>query len=91
LCENERRLCPELWRQKNGLLHHDNAPSHTSFFTRESLAKNIMSAIPQPPYFSLFHQLKIKPKSRHFDTIEVMEAESLNSLAEHDFQAEFKK
>jgi hypothetical protein len=25
----------ELWRQKNWLLHHDNAPSHTSVFTRE--------------------------------------------------------
>jgi hypothetical protein len=33
-------------------------------------------------------------KSRHFDTTEVMEAESqavLNSLTEHDFQDAFKK
>jgi hypothetical protein len=33
--------------------------------------------------------LKIKLKGRHFDTIEVIEAESqavLNSLTEHDFQ-----
>jgi hypothetical protein len=40
LCENVLRLCPELWRQKNWLLHHDNTPFHTSFFTREFLAKN---------------------------------------------------
>jgi hypothetical protein len=33
--ENVRRLRPELWRQNNWLLHHDNASSHTSFFTRE--------------------------------------------------------
>jgi hypothetical protein len=26
LCENVRRLRPEIWRQKNWLLHHDNAP-----------------------------------------------------------------
>jgi hypothetical protein len=31
LYENVRRLRPELWREKNWLLHHDNAPSHTSF------------------------------------------------------------
>jgi hypothetical protein len=26
---------PELWRQKNWLLHHDNAQSHTLFLTTE--------------------------------------------------------
>jgi hypothetical protein len=37
--------------------------------------------------------LKIKLKCRHFDTIEVIEAESqavLNTLTEHDFQNAFK-
>jgi hypothetical protein len=37
--------------------------------------------------------LKIYLKGRHFDTIEVMEAESqavLNSLTKHDFQDVFK-
>jgi hypothetical protein len=34
LRENARRLRPELWQQKNWLLHQDNAPSHTSFFTK---------------------------------------------------------
>jgi hypothetical protein len=38
--------------------------------------------------------LKIKLKGCHFDTIEVMEAESqavLNILTEHDFQDAFRK
>jgi hypothetical protein len=35
LPENAQRLDPELWRQKNWLLHNDNVPSHTSFFTGE--------------------------------------------------------
>jgi hypothetical protein len=38
--------------------------------------------------------LKIKLKGRHFDTIEVMEAELqavLNTFTEHDFQDAFKK
>jgi hypothetical protein len=37
--------------------------------------------------------LKIKLKQRHFDTIEVIEAESqtvLNTITEHDFQDAFK-
>jgi hypothetical protein len=38
-------------------------------------------------------QLKIKPKCCHFDTTEVMEAESqavMNTLTEHDFQDAFE-
>jgi hypothetical protein len=38
--------------------------------------------------------LKIKLKGSHFDTAEVIEAESqavLNTLTEHDFQGAFKK
>jgi hypothetical protein len=43
---------------------------------------------PTHPTFLCFPQFKIKPKGRHFDTVDVMEAESqavLNSLTEHDF------
>jgi hypothetical protein len=38
--------------------------------------------------------LEIKLKSRHFDTIDMMEAESqaeLNTLTEHDLQDAFRK
>jgi hypothetical protein len=48
-----------------------------------------MTVVLHPPYFSLFPRLKIKLKGRHFDTIEVIEAESqavLNTLTEHDFR-----
>jgi hypothetical protein len=34
-------LRPKLWRQKNWLLQHNNAPSHTSFFTREFFYQKI--------------------------------------------------
>jgi hypothetical protein len=102
LHENVRRLCPKLWLQKNWLLHHDNASSHTSFFTREFLTKNNITVVPQPPYSpdlapcscSLFYRLKMKLKGCHFHTIEVIEAESqavLSTLTEHDFQGAFKK
>jgi hypothetical protein len=52
-----------------------------------------MTLVPHPPYFSLFPRLKIKLKGHHFDTIEVIEAESqavLSTLTEHDFQGAFK-
>jgi hypothetical protein len=61
----------------------DSAPSHTSFFTRECLTKINMTVVSHPPYISLFPRLKIKLKGHHFDTIEVIEAESqavLNTL-----------
>jgi predicted helicase len=53
-----------------------------------------MTVTRHPPYFSLFPLLKIKLKSRHFDTIEAMEAESqwvLKTLTELKFQEAFKK
>jgi hypothetical protein len=45
-----------------------------------------------PCDFSLFPQVKIKLKGRHFDTIEVIKAESqavLDMLTEQDFQDSF--
>jgi hypothetical protein len=53
-----------------------------------------MTVLPHPPYFPLFLQLKIKLKVRHFDTTEVIKAESWavqNTLTQHDFQDAFKK
>jgi hypothetical protein len=47
------RLCPEIWQQKNWLLHHDNTPSHISFFTREFLIKNNKTIVLLQPYFSV--------------------------------------
>jgi hypothetical protein len=35
-----------------------------------------MTVVPHPPHFSLFLRFKIKLKGRHFDTTEVIEAES---------------
>jgi hypothetical protein len=47
--ENVRRLRPKLWQQKNLLLHHKNAPSHTCF-PPENFTKNNMTLIPHTPY-----------------------------------------
>jgi hypothetical protein len=55
----------------------------------EFLTKTITIVVLHPLYFSLFNRLKIKLKDRHFDTIEVIEADLqivLNTLIEHSFQ-----
>ena len=45
-----RRKTPELWENHTWLLHHDNAPAHTSLFIRRYLAKHQTSVVPHPPY-----------------------------------------
>jgi hypothetical protein len=52
LRESVLRLRSELWQQKNWLWHHDNTPSHTTFFTMDFLTENNTTVI--PTYFSLF-------------------------------------
>jgi len=49
LRENVRRRRPQLWRKQTWLLHHNNAPSHTSVLTHQFLAKNKITVIPHPP------------------------------------------
>jgi hypothetical protein len=39
LREIVRRLSPEPWGKKNWLLHHGNAPPHTSFFRQGIFTK----------------------------------------------------
>jgi hypothetical protein len=84
-----RRLLPKLWRQKNWLLHHGNAPFLISFF-HQGIFDQKQHDCRSPPtlFFSVFSQLNIKLKERYFDTIEVTKAESqvvVNTLTEHDF------
>jgi hypothetical protein len=66
------RLRPELWRQDKWLLHHDNAPSQTSFFSIELFIANDVTAFSHPTYFSLFSQLNTKLKDCHSYTTEVL-------------------
>jgi hypothetical protein len=53
LHEKLRRLLPELWRKENWLLHHDNAPLHTSFFHQGIFNPNNTTVVRHPPYFSV--------------------------------------
>jgi hypothetical protein len=58
------------------------------------LTRNNITVVLLPPYFTVFLQLKIKLRGRHFNTILVIEAESqalLNTVTKHDFQDAFDR
>jgi transposase len=39
-----------MWKNGYWLLHHDNAPAHTSLTVREFMTKNNMITVPHPTY-----------------------------------------
>ncbi|UYV65463.1 hypothetical protein LAZ67_3004436 [Cordylochernes scorpioides] len=87
---------PDLWKNKNWLLHHDNAPAHTSLLVRDFLAKNNTLMMPQPQYFPdlapcdffLFPKLKRPMKGRRYatlDEIKTASKEELKKIFKKDF------
>jgi transposase len=71
------------------VLHHDNAPAHSSsFLVRNFLAKNETTVVTQPPYspdlvladFFLFPKLKCTLKGRRFDTFDEIQKNSTKEL-----------
>ena len=83
-------------RNKNWLLHHDNAPAHTSLLIGEFLAKNNTLIMLQPPYFPnlascdffLFPKLKRSMKERRYTTIKEIKLaskEELNKITKNYF------
>ena len=75
LRESVRRKRPEKWRDGDWILHHDNAPAHTSHLVQQFLAKHGTAQLQQPPYspdlapcdFFLFPRLKKVLKGHRFD------------------------
>ncbi|UYV77019.1 hypothetical protein LAZ67_14002900, partial [Cordylochernes scorpioides] len=96
LREAIRQKRPDLWKNKNWLLHHDNAPAYTSLLVRDFLAKNNTLMMPQPPYFPdlapcdffLFPKLKRPMKGRRYatlDEIKTASKEELKKIFKNDF------
>jgi len=93
---------PEMWKNRDWLLHHDNAPAHTLLVVREFLTKNKMTTVPHPTYspdltpcnFYVFPTMKLQLKRPCIASIEVIQAESqkvLNMLTPADFNECFQK
>ena len=100
LREAVRNKRPEMWASGEWMLHHDNAPVHSSLLIRDFCTKNEMTVVPQPPYspdlapadFFLFPKMKRPMKGERFDDVEAIKKKSLEelkSIPEEDFQRAF--
>ena len=101
LRKDVRRKRPEKWA--NGfILHHDNAPCHTSLLVRQFLSNKNITVCPHQPYspdlapcdFWLFTKVKMTMKGKHFELIQDIEATmpaQLKTLTKEDFQNCFRK
>ena len=97
-----RRKKPELWENQTWMLHHDNAPAHTSLVNRSYMAKYQTSVVPHPPYspdlapadFFLFPKLKTTLKGYRFQTIGGIQENAIRELpaiTESAFQEAFQQ
>ena len=101
LRENVRHKRPQKWQNHHLIIHHDNAPANRSFKVSQFLAKNNMTVVPHPPYspdlppcdFFLFPKLKLRMKSRRFNTTAEIQEESqrgLDTIPKRDLQECFQ-
>jgi hypothetical protein len=83
-----RRKRPELWRNQDWLLHHNNAQAHTALSVQRVLAAKNMAVVPHSPYspdlapcdFFFFPRMKSKLKGRRFQDVTEIQEQSLTVL-----------
>ena len=100
--ENVGRKRPEMCKNGDWLLHHDNAPANTSLDVRGILTENNMTTVSYPAYspdlapcdFYVFLEMKLRLKGWSFLSIDEIQAESqlaLNTIRPADFNECFQK
>ena len=83
-----RRKQPRFWSSGDWLLHHDNAPAHSSNLVQLLLAKHKILHLLQPPYsadiapcdFWMFPKLEMALKRKRFDDIETIQSNATREL-----------
>jgi len=91
LRESVCRKWPEKRRDGDWILHHDNAPAHTSHLVQQFLAKHGTAQLQQSPYspdlapcdFFLFPRLKKVLKGHQFEAMEDIKWNSTKTLLRH--------
>jgi len=82
--ESVLRKQPEKWRDGDWILHHDNAPAHTSHLVQQFLAKHGTGQLQQPPCspcdFFLFPRLKKVLKGHRFEATEDIKRNSTKTI-----------
>jgi len=83
------RKRPDKWAN-SFVLHHDNAPCHTSLLVRQFLSNKNIMLCPHPPYSpdlapcDFFHKLKMTMKGKCFESIQEIEAATTAQLDTHE-------
>ncbi len=101
LREAIRKKRREKW-QNGWLLHHDNAPSHTSFKVTNFLVRHGISCVSQPPYspdlapadFWIFPKLKSRLKGERFTSIteiQTVTKQAIRALPPDEFRQCFQQ
>ena len=88
LREKVRRKRPELFANNSWILHHDNAPAHTTLSVREFLATKQITMLEHPAYspdlatsdILLFPKIKKILKGKHFDDIDDIRSNTTAAL-----------
>ena len=83
-----RRKRPCFWSSGNWLLHHDNAPAHSSNLVQQFLAKHKIVQLRLPAYspdiapcdFWMFPKLKMALKGKQFDDIKTIQSNATCEL-----------
>ena len=83
-----RRKRPRFWSSGDWLLHHDNAPAHSSNLVQQFMAKHKIVQLRQPPYspdmapcdFCMFSKFKMALKGKQFDDIETIQSNATREL-----------
>ena len=90
-----RRKRPRFWSIGNWVLHHDNAPAHSSNLEQQFLAKHKIVQLRQPPYspdiapcdFWMFSKLKMALKGKRSDDIETIQSNADAREETHELKA----
>ena len=100
LRDTVRRKRPRFWSSSDWLLHHDNAPAHSSNLVQQFLTKHKIVQLRQPPYspdiascnFWMYLKLKMAVKGKRFDDIETIQsnARELKAISTSAFKDCFK-
>jgi len=87
LREKVRRKRSEFFANNSRILHHDNAPAHTTLFVKECLATKQITVLEHPAYSPdlapsdvfLFPKIKETLKGSHFDDIDDISSNTTSS------------
>jgi len=102
LRESVHRKRPEKWRDGNWILHHNDAPAHTSHLVQQFLAKHGTTQLQQLPYspdlapcdFFLFRRLRKVLKGHWFEATEYIKwnlAKTLLEIPKEEFAKCFQQ